>query len=312
MVTVECEICGRASGDSIAYCHNCAHTLHTELLAIPGLIADLHTAADRQDKLTTRQEGGKSPEPPLPIRLARDGNPTNYQRHITNVTEVISAWAQLLADTTAHDFDPATPPAGLTQLVHNNRTGHTHRHDPTALNHHPVLDVELHAIWLAHHITDIRRHPHAVTMHLDITDTTDTIRTLVDRPTERTFRGHCPTPTEDDQTCGAELRVERGEQWVRCPRCHAHHMVRQLDAQALDGLEDRAFTVLELLRLMRELGEPVPKATLYAWANDPRKRRLTPTDTDDKGRALYRLGDVRALRTATLEAEHASMADRTA
>ncbi|WP_064066964.1 hypothetical protein [Prescottella equi] len=59
--------------------------------------------------------------------------------------------------------------------------------------------------------------------------------------------------------------------------------------------------------ILRALGDPVPKSTLYAWANDPKRRKLTvrgwrtpngmvtPYWIRRSDPPVYRLGDVRRL-----------------
>lgn len=309
-MTVECEICGRASADAVPYCYQCADTLRAELMAVPGLVVDLDITSDRLDKLGKRQEGGKSTEAPLPIRLGRDGFTVNYRRPLALLTNAITAWANVAG----WDLDETDPPAGLRQLVLNNRGGRSHRYDPTELLTHPIRPVELAAVWLAHQPRAIRAVPGPSRMHDDVIDVVVHVRKLVDRLPERVLKGPCPYVGYDEHgdraVCGAELYAERGEEWIRCPKCGSLHEVRALEAAALHGVEDRLFELRELLVLMTELGEPVPKATLYAWANDARRKRLEPkgwkrpsgqvTDVwiDRRDTPVYRLGDVRRLRFA--------------
>ncbi len=314
MVT-ECEICGRPSADTIAYCYRCADMLRAELMAVPGLVVDLDITSDRLDKLWKRQEGGKGSDTPLPIRLGPKGMPVNYRRPLDTLEGVILSWARVAAHESNLPFDVHhTPPAGLTQLVLNNRAGRSYRYDPAELVMHPVRPVELAAVWLAHQPRAIRAVPTVAGMHDDVTDVVEHVRKLVDRLPERVLKGPCPyvgyDPLGGRITCGAKLYAERGEEWIRCPKCGSQHEVRQLEATALHGIEDRLFELRELLVLMAELGEPVPKSTLYAWANDPRRKRLTPrgwkrpsgqvTDVwiDRRDPPVYRLGDVRELRFA--------------
>lgn len=312
-MTVECEICGRASADAVPYCYQCADTLRAELMAVPGLVVDLDITSDRLDRLAKHQEGGKSTEAPLPIRLGRDGFVVNYRRPLALLTNAITAWARAVALVDGFELEPeeVTSP-GLEQLVLNNRGGRSHRYDPTELLMHPIRPVETVAVWLAHQPEAIRavQSPHR--MHDDVIHVVSHVRKLVDRLPERVLKGPCPYVGYDEHgdraVCGAELYAERGEEWIRCPRCGSLHEVRALEAAALHGVEDRLFELRELLVLMAELGEPVPKATLYAWANDPRRKRLEPkgwkrpsgqvTDVwiDRRDTPVYRLGDVRKLR----------------
>ncbi|WP_343466295.1 hypothetical protein AAI421_17990 [Rhodococcus aetherivorans] len=307
-MTVECEICGRASADAVPYCSQCADTLRAELMAVPGLVVDLDITSDRLDRLAKHQEGGKSTEAPLPIRLGRDGFVVNYRRPLALLTNAITSWANVAG----WDLDETDPPTGLRQLVLNNRGGRSHRYDPTELLTHPIRPVETVAVWLAHQPEAIRavQSPHR--MHDDVIHVVAHVRKLVDRLPERVLKGPCPYVGYDEHgdraVCGARLYAERGEEWIRCPKCGSLHEVRALEAAALHGVEDRLFELRELLVLMEELGEPVPKSTLYAWANDPRWKRIEPKAwrrangqvvdvwIDRRDTPLYRLGDVREQR----------------
>ncbi|WP_395705132.1 hypothetical protein [Rhodococcus ruber] len=315
-MTPECEVCGRPSADSIAYCYRCADSFRSELMHVPSLVSDLDIARDRLDRLTRPQPGGKSSETGLPIRLDRKGRPADFRRLLERLAHTIGTWAALVAEEAGLAFDLREAPRGLEQLVLNNRAGHSHRHDPAELIVHPIRDVELAAVWLAHQPRALRGVPTVVDMHDEVTDAVADVRRAVDHLPVRVYKGTCPYRWTDwdgeIHVCGADLYVEKGEDWIRCPRCGVMHEIRHLERDVLGELEDRVYTLAELLGLMRELGEPVPKATLYAWANDRRRRKLDPrgwrrpdgtvTDTwiDRRDSAVYRLGDVRALRRATL------------
>lgn len=308
MTPAECEICSRPSIDDVPYCPKCADTFRAELMTVPGLVVDLDITSDRLDRLAKHQEGGKGTETPLPIRLDAKGSLVNFRRPLDLLTNTITTWARLAGC----DIDESNPPAGLRQLVLNNRHGRSYRYDPTELITHPIRGVEFAAVWLAHHPREIRAIEDTTGMHDGITDTIAYVRRLVDRLPERVLKGPCPYVgygAHGDRTlCGTRLYAERGESWIRCPKCGALHDVRDLDSSALHSAEDRLFELRQILVLMTELGEPVPKSTLYAWANDPRRKRLSPkawrrdsgqiTDVwiDRRDTPLYRLGDVREER----------------
>lgn len=303
MTGIECEICGRLSADDVPYCYRCADTFRAELMAVPGLVADLHITGDRLDKLGRNiAGGGPSSEAPLPIRLGRDGFPNNYGRPLANLHHSLTEWFDAVALHTGHPARRGelvtNPPAGLVRLVLNNRAGRTYRYDPTELMTHPVSAAELMAVWIARQPRAIRGVADPALMHDDVTATIEHIRRLVDRLPERTLRGVCPYVVDQDGErvpCGARLYAERGETWVRCPQCGAMHDVRTLESDALRRAEDELLELHEIRLVMSALGEPIPKSTLYSWANDPARKRLTPAGHNGD-RALYRLGDVRRVR----------------
>lgn len=309
----ECGVCGRLSADPIPYCYRCADTLRAELLAVPGLVVDLDIAAGRLDQLSAPNEGGKSTETPLPIKLGRDGSPVDYARPLRALSETISKWAHVVADSGGLDFVAHRHADGLRVLVLNQRGGRSHRYDPAELLTQPIRSVEYLAVWLAHQPRELRASPDPVEMHDAVTGVIAYTRKLVDRLPERVLKGLCPFVHFDMRgerhECRTKLYAERGDEWVRCPKCRSLHDVRTLEAEALGSVEGQLFELRQILVLMTELGEPVPKSTLYAWANDARRKRLTPRAwkrfgtgqtvdvwIDRRDTPLYRLGDVRELR----------------
>lgn len=329
MTGVECEICGRPSADITPYCYRCADTFRAELMAVPGLVADLHITGDRLDKLGRGTEGGKSAEVPLPIRLGRDGFPNNYGRPLAQLHDSLAEWGGgvALANGTPWKLGEivTAAPAGLVRLVLNNRAGRTYRYDPSELMTHPVSAAELVAVWIAHQPRAIRAVANPAAMHDDVTAAIDRIRRLVDHLPERTLRGSCPYVVVRDGErvrCGARLYAERGETWVRCPKCWTLHDVRTLESDALNRAENELFELHQIRAIMAELGEPIPKSTLYAWANDPARKRLEPADWKRAERVtvgkmvdpgyvpLYRLGDVRRVREIVEREKRESSAAR--
>lgn len=320
-MTIECHNCGRSVSDGYALCGLCVDMLIKELKAVPGIVSDMTITRARLDRMSRGRNGGKSAETALPIRLDKyDRRPT--QRPLDLLAVEIITWARDIATLTGEDLDAAIDSQGLRQMVHNH---HRHRasartpRDPAALSAEPAYDVELAAIWLIHYPEAIRRHPALAELHDGITDVIAHARKAVDRLPELAYKGPCPHTYRDEEgmrvTCSTDLYAERGEEYVSCPRCWTHHSVRQLDGGRLHRIDNELFSLAELVPLLKELGEPVPKSTLYAWANDPKRKRLTPQGwrqadgTVSKfwmrrpDPALYRLGEVRELRRKSLEQE---------
>lgn len=67
-------------------------------------------------------------------------------------------------------------------------------------------------------------------LYYAITDCSASVRRAVDRLPELAYRGPCEyTETNqngDTRTCGTDFYVERGEDYVRCPRCNAMYAAR--------------------------------------------------------------------------------------
>lgn len=311
-MTTECTNCGRTVNENLALCGECLESLRAELRRVPGLVSDMTITRARLDRMSSGLVRGKSAETALPIRLDRfDRRPTQFP--LDSLTNEITTWARLVADETAQldELNTALDSFEFRQSVHAQR----HRkHDPAWLSTETALDAELAAVWLADHASYLAWMPAIAEMHDGITDAIARCRRAIDRQPELSYKGPCPHVSYDEErqpfTCSADLYVERGEDYVSCPRCWTHHRVRDLERAMLQKVNDQLFTITELLPLLDELGEHVAKSTLYAWANDPKRKKLSPqawrqadgTHSDYWMRrsdpALYRLGDVRALVAA--------------
>ena len=308
MSRANCAVCGRIIPDSLAYCPICAASLAVELRAVPGLVADLEIAAARLDKLGRERAGGKSAETPLPVALGADGNPADYTRRRRRLEETIGPAAWAVDKRHKLGLVNAVTSPGLAQLTHSNRNGASYRYDAAYVDLVPVHTIELVAVWLACHTGPFRTLPNAGTLHMQIVAAVAGARTVVDRLPDLVLKGLCTyTWTHDGELveCRTELRAERGAAYVRCPRCGSHYNVRDLERTALRTADGMLFTLGEIEKLMRELGEPVARSTLYLWAQH---KRITPAgwrrpdgSTSDawihrNDLALYRLGEARALR----------------
>lgn len=310
-MTTDCHNCGRTVADDFDLCHDCMATLVKNLESVPGLVSDILITRSRQDRMSSNLARGKSAETALPIRLDQyDQRPT--QRPFDALTNELVTWARDLDALIGGELDAALDSRGLRDMVHRHR--HSRRPDPASLSQDGALDAELAAIWLSLYANDLRRHPAVAELFDGIEDAIARCRKAIDRLPELSYKGPCPHVSYDEErqpfTCSADLYVERGEDYVSCPRCWTHHRVRDLERAMLHKVNDQLFTITELLPLLDELGEHVAKSTLYAWANDPKRKKLSPrawrqadgTHSDYWMRrsdpALYRLGDVRALVAA--------------
>lgn len=165
--------------------------------------------------------------------------------------------------------------------------------------------------WLTKHFVQIMRIEVAGAFYGKLESLSRRGWELVDRPEAPVYRGPCPTPTGTDARgettiCGTSLYGERHDPRVTCARCRETYDVGEIEESLLDSVDDYRWTATEILRLMRELGEPVGRSTFYRWVG---QHRLVPSGYLHDGRVvevrigddppLYKLADVRALRTET-------------
>lgn len=266
-MNLNCANCGRAVTDGLELCTPCVNSLRQELRAVPGLVSDMTITRARLDRMSSGLVRGKSAENALPIRLDQyDNRPTQFP--LDNLTNEVVTWARLAAEELgqAEEFNAAILGAGLRQMVHNQRH---RRRDPAWLSTETAVDAEMAAIWLADYAEGVQRLPAVVEMHDAITSAIARCRKAIDRLPELSYKGPCPHVSYDEErqpfTCSADLYVERGEDYVSCPRCWTHHRVSDLERAVMREIDDRLFTAAEIERLTRELGEPIPAGTIRSW-----------------------------------------------
>lgn len=154
------------------------------------------------------------------------------------------------------------------------------RRDADIVEFTPVVEAEQIAVWLACHSNLIRPMPATHEMIADLTSAIAGARMAVDRLPELRFLGPCPTPiaagnsshgnTGEVRTCGAGLRAEKGETWVRCNRCRAQYEVEKIIRAAKIRTEDRWWTLAQIGKYLEALDIKVPRRDLLDLDYHPR------------------------------------------
>ena len=307
--TVTCRECDRVVADSMDLCQACVDSFVAELLTVPGIVVDMTVTAARLDRMSNGRQGGKSAEVPLPIRISgkvgEDPDRDTYKNPWTHkasddqlptrrpydaLVNALTTWGRVFED--HYRVEIPIGARGLVQLVQTNRTtGRSntarieraveddYRVDRSALSITPTTAAEQIAVWLACHPDLIRMMPAAHEMFGELTDpeagAITRARRAVDRLPELRFLGPCPTPAPliagEPRTCGAGLRAEKGETWVRCPRCRAQFEVVKIIADAKRRTEDRLWTLAQIGKYLVALDIHVPSSTLYDLDYHPKK-----------------------------------------
>ena len=351
--TVTCRECDRAVPDSMDLCQSCVDSFVAELLTVPGIVVDMTVTAARLDRMSNGRQGGKSAEVPLPIRISgkvgEDPDRDTYKNPWTHKTgddqlptrrpydalvNALATWGRVFED--HYRVEIPIGARGLVQLVQTNRTlGRSntarieravegdYRVDRSALSITPTTEAEQVAVWLACHPNLIRMMPAAHEMIAELTDpeagAITRARRAVDRLPELRYVGPCPT-RRDLGACGAELRAETGEQWVRCWRCHEQHEVAAVMREAVRSAEGNVYTMARIGELLEAMGRPIPRQTLHSWHyrgrlksrgwlhSDPASghRSITTTWIHRNDPPVFRLGDV--LRLVERETNPGSVA----
>jgi hypothetical protein len=307
--TVTCRECDRIVPDSMDLCVTCLDGFIAELLTVPGIVADMTVTAARLDRMSDGRTGGKSAEVPLPIRISgkvrenpdRDTYKEPWphsasddllptRRPYDALVNALTTWGRVFED--HYRVEIPLGARGLVQLVQTNRTAgrsntarieravEDYRVDRSALSLTPTTPAEQVAVWLACHPNLIRPMPAAHEMIADLTSAIASARMAVDRLPELRFLGPCPTPiaagnsshgtTGEARTCGAGLRAEKGETWVRCNRCRAQYEVEKIIRDAKLRTEDRLWTLAQIGKYLEALDIRVPNRALTDLDYHPR------------------------------------------
>lgn len=159
------------------------------------------------------------------------------------------------------------------------------------------------ALWLAANVSAIAADQGAAVCYREISELTKDIERLIDRPIPQRFCGTCPSQLDGnhDTDCGKAhphrcatiLMAKREATEVICPVCRNAYDINELLTALRAALDDWRFPFKELPLVLSWLDERVPERTLRDWLA---KGRLVPADYQG-GKAVYRLADVRRLRT---------------
>ncbi|MFC9892129.1 hypothetical protein ACFVMC_00405 [Nocardia sp. NPDC127579] len=327
-MSTSCGVCTRLVGDRLTLCEQCGETLVAELLAVPGLLADLETARSGQARLDAGRTGGRSAEAPLPIKDTASehrgrGVRLLGERDTTALSTALHGWARVLAEHLGVEIPMEA--RSLAVLAANARVTSMAAAVPALVVEHrlsggkpvrearfsrrtsaqliaPVQLDERLAVWLASHPHELRQLDAAEETYNDIVGAVARLRRTVDRRADQRYLGRCPNLLADQTKCAANLSAEPDAAWVRCPRCRQQHEVRHLEDQAAAAAREMLCTMPELLRACAAVGSPIARRTGYRWAAEQRLTRrawlirgrvgVRITDLHEPGAVpVYRVGD---------------------
>lgn len=303
MTAVECIECKRPLGANAALCRDCVDDLADQLLKVPALLYELGITRAGLGRSGPPVRGSAIAEAPLPIRIRGRSLPGEHA--VQQLETAVIGWARVIAEEL--DVTPAVNISYLVDLTQRQRLALRvdNRLDAAALAE-PVTALEQAAVWLAHYRREIAMHEAADELARDVRGAVGSLAAII-WPAERQYLGLCATRNAHTlEKCGQELRAEIGQAYVRCRRCRWQHDVAKLKAEALADADDRLYKIDDLVRVLTALGEPVPRATLYRWAqqrmeprgwqhSDEYGVRITDHRIGERDAQVYRLGDARRL-----------------
>jgi hypothetical protein len=229
--------------------------LERTLAELPALISHLESTLARQVGRGTTN-GPRTSERPLPFN-PRAGT------ELRKLHALLLAWVS----------DPDTvwvAPTDLAALGVHIRT----RYQPPAGEPADLARV------LFARLDGILRHPDAEQLLARLTDLTAKAWAAVDVPPDRMFFGLCE--------CGAELRVEREQVTVQCPRCLTDHQVAAQMQRLEVEVANLLLPIRDIARMAAFLGEfpdtARTEAKLNLWVH---RKQLKPAGLTRDGRPTY-------------------------
>jgi hypothetical protein len=170
----------------------------------------------------------------------------------------------------------------------------------------PATTVRAAAAWLATQPKEIARHPDAGTFADQLHKVVRSAWKVIDRDPERVYLGECSARVlVDGQVgqCPADLYAPRGRPVVQCRTCGTVWEVAYRREVLLSKVDDQLATPPEITRALAELGLNVTVKMIYGHIERGHLTRHPPHPLDSRGRARYRVGDVRAILKSTADRE---------
>lgn len=247
-------------------CTGCQHRLEVNLGDLAGLIGDLELTFSRQTANGPR-EGSRAAETPLPYN--------DVAAKLTRrVHTVLGTWVR-----DVHD----------------------------GVESWPADDDVAFSRWLLSRHARLARHPAAEQISSDIAALRLELLSAVDRNPERWYAGPCAGTRADGGPCveavvdytddGRPVRSTRPTELyatpearvVTCRRCGTAYDVAERRQWLLDVAQDQLAHAELIGRAAPALGVDITPAAVRGYAD---RGRIVAHGTDQRGRPLYRVGDV--------------------
>lgn len=251
--------------DNALLCHPCTRRLERDLGDVPALLAEVETTHLGQSRTGGAQIGtaSRSAETVLPW----DDRPVDAARALR---KVLVTWGVRVVEA---------------------RGGRVPSGDPARLSSYLLGSVD----WLRH-------QDDAPAAKQDLEGAISRVRYSIDRAAPRVYLGPCGSIEHTESghmilctpLCPAELYARPKQTHAVCSECQAEHDVKDRREWLLEAVDDQLDYPANLARALSSLGMPVPAATIRSWVD---RKRLVAHGVDQRGRALYRVGDVRQLVT---------------
>lgn len=162
----------------------------------------------------------------------------------------------------------------------------------------PARSVRKAAAWLAANPTLIAAHPDAGAFADQITKLTRTALRVIDRDPDKVYLGQCGGAVTTEAgivSCEADIYAPPGRPVVQCRTCGATWDVPQRREFLLAAVDDQLAAPPDISKALTRLGRTVTESMIYGYVHRGRLNPHPPHPHDPRGRARYRVGDVRAI-----------------
>lgn len=173
--------------------------------------------------------------------------------------------------------------------------------DVAARNGRPLTATTVReaAAWLAKEPKLIAAHPDAGKLADQLHKVVRSAWKVVDRDPERVYLGQCSALIRDAAgdvaQCEVDIYAPRGRPVVQCRACGAVWDVAPRRDRLLSAVDEQLATPPEIARALSKLGQAVTVNAIYGHIHRGNLTRHPPHPLDERQRARYRVGDVRAL-----------------
>ncbi|MEU7677937.1 hypothetical protein AB0C42_24355 [Micromonospora taraxaci] len=285
-------VCPRCTADTARYLRDAVNTAADVEATVARLArySDRHGRAQPDDDPDGRPDGGLKVTPMLFDANAK-------QRGDRAMSDIVT-WARHVAET--RGVAPTLPGPAFGPLCGSQGVC---RHESCSVIYrrsvpHPVARA---ATYLLGNLDWLRHRPEAEEAFPQLSAAAATIVRIVDAPPPLWYAGPCwEQPTDQygptGGRCEEELYARTDDGTVRCPACKARHDVRERRAWLLgeaDGVLGHAALIAAALTV---LDRPVTSSMVRNLAH---RGRIGAHGQDDRGRPLYRVGEVRQVLAET-------------
>lgn len=155
------------------------------------------------------------------------------------------------------------------------------------------------AQWLYAHVDRLRAHPDAGQAHDELTAAVREARRTIDRPNDqRQYLGRC-----DDNGCTEELYARPYRDVAVCPACEREYDVAERRAWMVKYSVEHLGTASEIAGFLRIYQITITPSAIRGYVA---RGRLEAKHHDQRGRPMYRIGDVIDVLNTRYTRQHAS------